>query len=121
MKRDDDQELWDLLGKASEPTVSPFFARNVLRQIRREPRWREELAQWFSPRRLIPAAAIAVVVLAGGISLKRSAGNKDMTAQGLPETVVQLEEIDYEVVADLDDLLALEEDSLWLDGEISTL
>ena len=121
MKRDDDQELWDLLGKASSPTVSPFLARNVLRQIRREPRWQEKLVQWFGPRRLIPVAAIAVVLLAGGISLQRSADNEVTVAQSVPETVVQLEEIDYEVVADLDDLLALEEDSLWLDGEISTL
>ncbi len=120
MKRDDDQELWDLLGQASAPTVSPFLARDVLRQTRQEPRWQDKLAQWFSPRRLIPAAAIAVVVLVGGISLQRSA-DKETASQGLPDAVAQLEEIDYEVVADLDDLLALEEDTLWLDGEISTL
>ena len=39
MKRDDDQELWDLLGQAAEPKISPFFARNVLREIRKPGDW----------------------------------------------------------------------------------
>ena len=36
MKEDWDKDaLWDLLGKTKPITVSPFFARNVLREIRR--------------------------------------------------------------------------------------
>jgi len=34
MQREDDQQLWDLLGRTAEPKLSPFFARNVLREIR---------------------------------------------------------------------------------------
>ena len=34
MKREEDEKLWDLLGRSAEPKVSPFFARNILRKIR---------------------------------------------------------------------------------------
>ena len=121
MKREDDQELWDLLGKASPPPdVSPFFARDVLREIRLRPTWRDRLGPWLTPRRLIPTAAVAAVVIAGGLSLQRvsvPAGAPD----DLPEVVAQLDPADFEVVADLDNLLALEEDSLWTDNDVSAL
>lgn len=38
-----------------------------------------------------------------------------------PDAVAQLDSIDFAVVADLDDLLAMEEDSLWTDPDVSTL
>lgn len=33
----DKDALWDLLGKARPVSVSPFFSRNVVREIRRNP------------------------------------------------------------------------------------
>lgn len=120
MRREDDQELWEVLGKASQPTLSPFFARNVLREIRQQPRWRENLARLWTPRRLVPAAAVAIALLVAGISSQWPAGDT-ASPDSLPESVAQLDEVDYEVVADLDDLLAMEEDTLWMDGDISTL
>ncbi|MFN2508009.1 MAG: hypothetical protein ABR589_04475 [Chthoniobacterales bacterium] len=120
MKREDDQELWDLLGKASEPRLSPFFARNVLREIRQESSWQEHLWQWLRFRRLIPATAVAVVVLASAVSLWRPSAGPS-ASEGVPEAVAQLDEVDYEVVADLDDLLAWDEDTLWTENETSTL
>ena len=36
MDRKDDNELWDILGRVPEPTLSPFFARNVVRSVRQE-------------------------------------------------------------------------------------
>jgi hypothetical protein len=120
MKREDDQELWDLLGKAGNPTVSPFFARNVLREIRQERSWRERLATWLSPRRLIPASAVALAIVAATVAMQQRP-SATLTPEALPEVVAQLDEIDYQVVADLDDLLAMEEDSLWADTETLTL
>ena len=116
MKREDDQELWDLLGKAGQPTLSPFFARNVVRQIRQEPDWRENVARWLSPRRLIPAAAVALAIVAPTMSVRVP----NASDESLPETVAQLDPQDYEVVADLDDLIASEEDGLW-DDDTPTL
>ena len=49
--------LWDLLGKASHRKASPFFARNVLREIRQSAK-----PAWFFPRWLAPAAFAAIAV-----------------------------------------------------------
>ena len=79
MKREDDQELWDLLGKAEQPpVVSPFFARNVLREIRQ----RTDLARsiWhpgFRWRRLIPVRPRSLaLVTAAGLALQRPATDR---------------------------------------------
>jgi len=49
--------LWDLLGKASHRKASPFFARNVLREIRQSAK-----PAWRLPRWLAPAAFAAIAV-----------------------------------------------------------
>ena len=120
MKREDDQELWDLLGQSSAPTVSPFFARNVLREIRQERDWREWVGKWLMPRRLIPAGAVAVAMIMAAASMQQRPANVSTSSEVVPEVIAQLDEIDYQVVADLDDLLALEEDNLW-DSDTLTL
>lgn len=112
MKREDDQELWDLLGKADAPALSPFFARNVVRQVRQEPDWRENMRRWFSPRRLIPAAAVALAVVATTLSIQPPQTSDDDT---VPEMVAKLDPEDFEIVADLDDLIAMQEEGLWED------
>ena len=116
MKREDDQELWDLLGHAGAPTLSPFFARNVVRQIRQEPDWRENVRRWFSPRRLIPAGAVALAIVATTLSFR----TPTTPSESVPETVARLDPQDFEIVADLDVLIAMEEDGLW-DDETPTL
>jgi hypothetical protein len=63
MKREDDEKLWDLLGRAAEPEVSPFFARNVLRKIR-EAQGESVSSRWWRPQWLVPLAGVAVVVIA---------------------------------------------------------
>jgi len=114
MKREDDEELWDLLGKTRRPAISPFFSRNVVRQIRQEQSVVATARRWFGSRRLIPAAAVAAAVLATLVSTRTPLGGPG-SPESLPETVAQLDAQDYEVVADLDDLLAWEEDSVWTD------
>lgn len=115
MEREDDQELWDLLGKSSQPTLSPFFARNVVRQVRQGRDWREALLGWLRPKVLVPAAAAALAVIAAVVTLRDSTSDPN-SADEVPPTVAQLNPEDYEVVAALDDLLALEEEeSLWED------
>ena len=64
MKREDDQKLWDLLGQAAEPKISPFFARNVLRKIRKPRGIAATSAWWFNLRWLIPAAGMAAALIA---------------------------------------------------------
>ncbi|PYJ07400.1 MAG: hypothetical protein DMF06_15835 [Verrucomicrobia bacterium] len=107
MKRDDDQELWDLLGQAPESKVSPFFARNVLREIREPSDW-ATLRGWLNPRRLVPAlgaatALVAVVFMRMQTSIAPLAAPSD--------TLASIDAQDYEVIADLDDLLASDDNN----------
>jgi hypothetical protein len=111
MNREDDEQLWDLLGAARPPEASPFFARNVLRQVRGEGARKTSL--WLSWRRLIPVsgivAATAAIFIAYSVSFRPAPGSDD-------DAIAKIDVQDYEVVADLDDLLASDESSLWDDN-----
>jgi|SRR5215211_8828870 len=119
MKREDDQELWDLLGNVPTPALSPFFSRNVVRRVRAEANWRHPVAEWFTWRKLIPAAAVAVAIGLAAISIQPSADDAD--PDNLPAIASAIDPQDYQVVADLDDLLAAEDDNVWDDTESLSL
>ncbi len=145
MNRDDDQQLWELLGHAAKPHLSPFFARNVLRQIRQEP-----AKSWLRLRILAPAFGVVLALIAAGVFLRSSSpqnlaprkpertvaieapprapepvaqietpvmqpqpGPKIDLQANEPEMLAKIDAQDYEVVANLDDLLVLYETSLW--------
>ena len=106
MKREDDQELWELLGHAAEPAVSPFFARNVVRRVRHERDWK---TGWLQPRRLIPALGFAGILIAAGLlQWQATVGPLNKAAFN---TLAMVDTIDYEVVADLEELLASDENN----------
>jgi hypothetical protein len=118
MKRDDDQQLWDLLGRATEPKLSPFFARDIVRQIRQEPRWFARARSWLSLRKLVPASGLALAMITAMIfTLHPSLRQKPAATESDPLAKIDVQ--DYEVVADLEELLASDENSLW--DEDSTL
>jgi hypothetical protein len=62
MKEDfrENDDLWKLLGKARHREASPFFARNVVRQIRQAAP--DPKPVWFLPRWLAPASFAAIIV-----------------------------------------------------------
>jgi hypothetical protein len=111
MKREDDQELWDLLGHAAESELSPFFARNIARKVRQEGSRSEGMRRWLGLRGLIPASAVAIALITTAIVIHHPVSQK--TSEGQPDVVAKIDPQDYEVVADLDELLALDENSLW--------
>jgi hypothetical protein len=114
MNREDDEQLWDLLGRVAEPRLSPFFARNVVRQVRREPRWFDRARSWLRLRRLVPASGLALVTIAAIIFAHNpSLRQKPVATESDP--VAKIDVQDYEVVADLDELLASDENHLWDD------
>lgn len=119
MKREDDQALWDLLGKAKEPALSPFFARNVVRQIRQEKRWSEYVFGWFNPRKLIPASAVGVAMMVAALSVHLPV--PDSSPDNPPDTLASIDPQDYDTVADLDDLLTSDDDSLWNENDTPSL
>jgi hypothetical protein len=104
MNRDDDPKLWDLLGQADEPKISPFFARNVLREIR-EPD-RATSRAWLNPRRWIPAGATAVLIAVVFLRL-HTAPLPHPSSDALANVDAQ----DSEVIADLDDLFASDDNN----------
>jgi len=118
MKPEDDQQLWDLLGQASNPKLSPFFARNVVRAVRQAPAPFETLRRWLSPRRLVPVAALATAVVAALLAVHQPAIHK--SSDNAPDVIAQIDPQDYDVVADLDELLVTDESNLW-DDDTQTL
>ena len=118
MKREDDQQLWDLLGQAAEPKLSPFFARNVVRSVRQRPQGGAWFLGWFELRRLVPAAGIAAAVVATLLAIHRPAIQRP--AGTAPDVIAKIDPQDYDVVADLDELLVTDESNLW-DDDTQTL
>jgi hypothetical protein len=112
MRREEDQELWDLLGNLKPPSLSAFFARDVIRRLRQEPRVVDQLRTSFSLRWLIPASAVAAAIIAA-VTVMQHPRTRPAVSESLPEVVAKIDPQDYEVVADLDVLLASDENSLW--------
>jgi hypothetical protein len=113
MEPQDDKELWDVLGRLSEPTLSPFFARNVLRKIRQKPTHFERMRNWFSVRKVVGASAVAVVFVA--LALVTHYPGPRPTSSSESDVVAKIDPQDYDVVADLDELIAWDENSVWED------
>jgi hypothetical protein len=114
MRREDDQQLWDLLGRApSSPHLSDFFARNVVRRIREEPKRFEHFRVWFSLRRLIPATAMAMALIGAALFFRHPVSLPTAAAENAQDVVAQIDPQDFEVIADLDVLIASDETGLW--------
>jgi hypothetical protein len=113
MDRKDDKELWDILGRVPEPTLSPFFARNVVRSVRQEATRFDRMRSWFSWRRLAAASAVVIAVIGMAIATHRPVSQTKTTND--PDVVAKIDPQDYDVVADLDELIAWDENSVWED------
>jgi hypothetical protein len=111
MDPQDDKELWDILGRVPETTLSPFFARNVLRKIRQEATRFERARNWFSVRRLVAASAVAIVVVGMAIATHHPVAQR-ASANDL-DVVAKIDPQDYDVVVDLDELIAWDENTVW--------
>ena len=112
MEPQDDKELWDILGRVPEPTLSPFFARNVLRKIRQDATRLDRARNWFSLRRLVAASAVAIVVVGMAIATHHPVSSQTRSANDL-DVVAKVDPQDYDVVADLDELIAWDENTVW--------
>jgi hypothetical protein len=111
MDREDDKQLWDMLGRVPEPTLSPFFARNVVRSVREEASRFDRVRGWFSWRRLTVASAAVVVVI--GLAIATHHPVSQTPAINDSDVVAKIDPQDYDVVADLDELIAWDENSVW--------
>jgi hypothetical protein len=108
MKREDDDKLWDLLGRSPEPKVSPFFARNVLREIR-ESESKSRVGGWL--KWLVPAAGVATAIIAA-LFLRVQTPDPSYP-DSRPETLTLIESQDSELLADLDVLIEPDDSNSW--------
>ena len=107
MKREDDEKLWDLLGRSAKPEVSPFFARNVLREVR-EAEGKSRVGGWL--QWLVPASGVAVAIIA---ALFLRVQTPDQNYDSRTETISFIESQDTELIADLDDLIESDDNNSW--------
>jgi hypothetical protein len=132
----EDEALWQLLGRAKAPTVSPYFSRRVLREVAtlEEKRgltamlarfWQRTLdATLRMPRATYSGGALAAALVCaisvallphdgatpGQMRVARVASDIQMTQTDSTE---ELTAQDVDVIADLDTLLAYDENTLW--------
>lgn len=106
MHRDDDPQLWDLLGKAAAPPPSPFFARKVLRGIREQQSRRRSIVSWLTLRWFAPAAGVIAVIIAGALAVHQSEPRSSAAS-----SVVAKADVDDDVAADIDDLVGSDDDA----------
>ncbi|HZR04725.1 MAG TPA: hypothetical protein VFA61_02735 [Candidatus Udaeobacter sp.] len=114
MDREDDKELWDILGRVPEPTLSPFFARNVVRSVRQKAIPFAWMRSWFGWRRLAAASALVIVVIGMAVATHHPVSQTTATTND-SDVMAKIDPQDYDVVADLDELIAWDENSVWED------
>ncbi len=114
MKHEDQDELWALLGEAKEPEVSPFFSRNVLRAIRMEKQESSGVLGWLQVHwQFVCAGAFALSFLSlAAWNQVEQHRQIEFLAEALTSSP------DYAVISHLDELIALEENSLWVENSI---
>jgi hypothetical protein len=128
MNADDNDKLWELLGNNRQPGVSPFFSRNILRAVRREEGEQRALSgpgsflsglarglhRWSWKLTIAGTCAIVAVVTVSPSAFRH---HHAMTVKsGVASQIVG--NPDYEVITHLDELVADEESSLWLDDSV---
>jgi anti-sigma factor RsiW len=114
MNREDDDKLWDLLGHSAPPQLSPFFARNVMREIRQEQGTETSPGRWHL-RWLMPVAGVALVVIAG-LAIPTQIANRHQ-ANPKTEAIVSADGADADLIADLEELVG-SDDSAALEDSV---
>ncbi|HEX4086191.1 MAG TPA: hypothetical protein VHY22_14845 [Chthoniobacteraceae bacterium] len=122
--KDDNDKLWELLGKPPrQPEVSPFFSRNILRAVRQEEQERpafrgkvsrlmRTLNRWTWQAAIACTCVAALLIGAGPGPFLRHHQRESVQATTARQIAGNP---DYEVIKHLDELVADEESSLWLD------
>ncbi len=116
MKNEEHDDLWELLGRAKTPAVSPFFSRNVLRAIREEQQEKPGFILWLRRHWKVTAVSSCALVVAASFAVKQETQQPDpvmVLAQQVSASP------DYQVISNLDELLDSEHNSVWLEASIN--
>jgi hypothetical protein len=137
MKDNEQDELWELLGKARAPKERPFFAAKVMQAVREEVCKEGEreswgvMGLWVAIRRrwqalsgVLAVGTVAVVAVMFSLSPEvpkpqPNAGTTP-TADPLGDLAKVADDSDY-LAASLDNLLATKDNSIWLQADPSSL
>jgi hypothetical protein len=116
MNTEEQDDLWELLGRSKAPAPSPFFSRNVLRAIREEAQEKPGFFLWLRRHWQVTAISTCAVTLAAGFALLQQPSRQ-------PDSVLLLAQQvsvspDYQVISNLDELLDSERNSIWLEASI---
>ena len=119
MTPEDHDDLWELLGKARQPVASPFFSRNVLREIRgmqqeRRASWTSLFFRWQS----LTASVCLAALVAAGLLASHHRDAEVQQQQQQQQLLAMAERVstspDYSVINNLDELLDAEKNAAWL-------
>lgn len=121
MNHEEHDKLWELLGKAREPKVSPFFASKVVRAVRAGDEPQPGFLTWLRRRWVLPltAGACAAVIAVGAFYRPASERGDLATADPLEEIAAVA--TGAPEIPSLDSLLASEDHSIWLQADPSSL
>jgi hypothetical protein len=122
MNNEEHDELWRLLGKAREPSVSPMFSRNVLREVRGLQQERHGILHWLRSHWQIPAVAACSIAVALALNSETPEYAQQQPGTDTDRLLVMAERVsespDYLVISHLDELMDAEQNSLWLDSNV---
>ena len=119
MNHEEQDDIWNLLGKARQPKPSPFFTAKVMRSIRDAAEPQPGLIAWLRSKWLLPVAAGACAAVVAFLAM-RPAGTPMPAADPLEEIAIAAAATP-EIIPSLDALLASEDNSIWLAGDPSSL
>ncbi|HEV7402564.1 MAG TPA: hypothetical protein VGO11_06555 [Chthoniobacteraceae bacterium] len=119
MNTEEHDDLWELLGKARQPAPSPFFSRNVLREVRglqqeRRSFWAGFFFRW---QPLTATVCVAALITGSWIASNRRQAEERQQLLVMAEKVYTSP--DYGVIKDLDELLDSEKNSAWLSADVN--
>lgn len=114
MNHEENDDLWKLLGKAKQTHGSPFFSRNVLREIRERRQEQPGVLAWLRMRWQLATLGAAALLVAGAGLFHHAAERHQISliAQEVSASP------DYYVISHLDELMDSAEDSVWLDNSV---
>jgi hypothetical protein len=118
MNQDENDALWRLLGKARAPRISSFFTNKVLRLVRETGERRPTILEWLRRKWILPLAAGTCLAVLAFFALKQPAATP--AVDPLEEMAVAVADAP-EIMPSLNDLLASEEHSIWLEADPSSL
>jgi hypothetical protein len=119
--------LWKLLGRVRARKASPAFTRNVLRRVRMEApvpergfiEWLRTGWNWLP---LSGAAAAVAIVLFATHSGSPETSRLATAARATKAPPVTIDEVvrsaDFAVIANLDVLMAMDENEVWLEASL---